>query len=136
MSDEPFDPVDALGEQIQVGKLYGYSSTASGIARTVIGEAKSFTKTGLVKLKIAQVKIFLYGRPTDIHSTNTEVVNIRPHLLFPVESFKNEDVKNVAWTWVCNQCGASEYTSALSEDDVHQLSCGRCGGDEWHRETV
>lgn len=84
MSDEPFDPVDALGEQIQVGKLYGYSHSSSGVARTVIGEALSFTKTGLVKLKITQVTNFLYGRPVDSWSTRAETVNIRPHLLFPV----------------------------------------------------
>lgn len=35
--------------------------------------------------------------------------------------------------WECNECGAQEYTMALSENDVHALNCGCCGGDEWHK---
>lgn len=42
--------------------------------------------------------------------------------------------KKKDWSWVCNECGLPNYTSALSEDDVHHLGCIACGGDEWHRE--
>lgn len=33
--------------------------------------------------------------------------------------------------WVCRECGSPEYTGGLSEEDVHLLSCPRCGCDEW-----
>lgn len=40
------------------------------------------------------------------------------------------------YAWKCNECGSQEYTMALSEADVHQLGCGRCGSSEWHKEEV
>lgn len=42
---------------------------------------------------------------------------------------------NKPWSWVCNGCGAIEYTSALSEQDIDKLACSVCGGDEWHKEN-
>ena len=41
-----------------------------------------------------------------------------------------------AYSWECNECGAQEYTMAVSEADVHRLACGRCGSDEWHKEKT
>jgi len=40
------------------------------------------------------------------------------------------------YAWECNQCGAQEYTMCVSETDVHELGCGSCGGDEWHKEET
>ena len=34
--------------------------------------------------------------------------------------------------WVCNSCNSLEYTLSVSEDDIQQLGCGNCGGDEFH----
>ena len=39
----------------------------------------------------------------------------------------------VRYSWECNECGSQEYTMSVSEDDVHNLGCGNCGGDEWHK---
>jgi hypothetical protein len=38
----------------------------------------------------------------------------------------------VAVGWVCNSCNSLEYTLSVSEDDIQQLGCGSCGGDEFH----
>ncbi len=38
------------------------------------------------------------------------------------------------WGWVCNECGSEEFTSAISESDLHYLACSGCGGDEFHKE--
>ena len=34
--------------------------------------------------------------------------------------------------WVCNGCNSLEYTLSVSEDDIQQLGCVNCGGDEFH----
>ena len=50
-----------------------------------------------------------------------------------LQSFKDAVKPPVEYAWECNECGAQEYTMCVSEDDVHQLGCGNCGGDEWHK---
>jgi hypothetical protein len=47
--------------------------------------------------------------------------------------FDHFELNRTEMVWECNQCGSQEYTMAISEDDVHDLGCGRCGGDEWHK---
>lgn len=37
------------------------------------------------------------------------------------------------YAWECNECGSQEYTMSVSEDDVQNLGCGSCGGNEWHK---
>ena len=38
--------------------------------------------------------------------------------------------------WTCNECGAQEFTAALSEADLNYLACSNCGGDEFHKEAL
>ena len=40
------------------------------------------------------------------------------------------------YAWECNECGTQEYTMYITKDDVHQLGCGKCGGDEWHEVPI
>jgi hypothetical protein len=40
------------------------------------------------------------------------------------------------WSWVCNECGAQEFTSALSEADLEYLACAGCGCNEFHKEAL
>ena len=40
------------------------------------------------------------------------------------------------WSWVCNECGAREFLSSVSESDLKFLSCGGCGCDEFHKENT
>jgi hypothetical protein len=39
------------------------------------------------------------------------------------------------WSWECNECGADELSSAVSEDDLQdeKHSCTNCGGFEFHK---
>ena len=36
--------------------------------------------------------------------------------------------------WTCNECGSAEYSGSISEDDIHKMTCGRCGSSDWHWE--
>jgi hypothetical protein len=48
----------------------------------------------------------------------------------------NNDIKAVedAAKWVCNECGFSDYTDVISENDLTEyLQCSNCGGNEFHR---
>jgi hypothetical protein len=39
--------------------------------------------------------------------------------------------------WVCNSCGFSDYTDAVTEQELEEwLQCSNCGGDEFHLEPV
>ena len=40
------------------------------------------------------------------------------------------------YAWECNECGSQEYTMSVSESDVHDLGCGKCGSSEWHKAEV
>jgi hypothetical protein len=76
---------DALGNPIVLGRQYGYSTSANGIARTVFGEAVKFTKGGKVTLRVEHVKTFLYGKPVEaLWSERAETISMRSHMLFPI----------------------------------------------------
>lgn len=52
-------------------------------------------------------------------------------------SVYNEPAQEPAeWSWVCNECGAREFLSSVSESDLKFLSCGGCGCDEFHKENT
>ena len=85
MTNEAFEPLDALRFPIEMGRLYGYSSTSSGWSKTAVGRASKMTKTGMVTLDIKKVNHFLYGKSIDAdHRNDAKTVNVRPHMLFPV----------------------------------------------------
>jgi len=39
-------------------------------------------------------------------------------------------------TWVCNECGLQQFTSAICEADLDYLACSNCGGNEFHKEAL
>lgn len=49
---------------------------------------------------------------------------------------KAQPAQNSNWAWACNECGAQEFTSALSEADLDYLACANCGGNEFHKEAL
>ncbi len=79
-TDNPIDfpCLDALGNPVHLGKRYGYSTSANGIARTVLGIAIKITKDGNVTLYVENVDRFLY------YTESSDTVIIRPYMLFPV----------------------------------------------------
>ena len=40
------------------------------------------------------------------------------------------------YAWECNECGTQEYTMHITEADVHNLRCSKCGGGEWHESPL
>jgi hypothetical protein len=81
-----FEVADALGENVVIGKRYGYTSTEGGYARTTLGEAiKLHPKSGRVTLRVKDVKFFLYGDRIEPYTQSTaEQVVVRSYLLFPI----------------------------------------------------
>ena len=75
---------DALGNEIIVGNLYGYSRNDGGFSHVTIGQAVG-AKNGKVRLTGCAVTRFLYGEPTD-HRLGERPgdVSIRSSMVFPV----------------------------------------------------
>lgn len=76
---------DALGNPIEIGEKYGYSTTSSGWARTVVGKAlKANEATGKVSISVERVQHYLYGAKTSGHTVDADKVSVRSLMLFPV----------------------------------------------------
>lgn len=74
---------DAIGNPIEIGKTYGYSTSSGGWARTVIGSATKITEKGNVALAVIKVNRFLYGDPSESRD-DAKTVSIRTHMVFPI----------------------------------------------------
>lgn len=74
---------DALGNLIEVGKIYGYSQRSNGILRVVIGEATHDTPTK-VSLNIIKLGRCLYGNPVEFRGVDDEKVTVIANSLFEV----------------------------------------------------
>lgn len=86
MSEEKYGSVDALGNEIIMGQLYGYSTSSDGHDRTVVGRAVKFTPKNLLSLSVEKVQNFLYGQPFEkTWSQDSDKVNIRAYKVFPVK---------------------------------------------------
>lgn len=82
---------DALGNEIVIGNLYGYSRSAGGHSHTTVGEAKS-AKNGKVRLIGCIVKSYTYGEPSRFNPEHQgEDVSMRGNMVFPVHN-KNKEV--------------------------------------------
>ena len=78
---------DALGDEIIIGKKYGFTRSKNGIAHTVLGEASKITKTGRVSLKVISVKKYCWGKLIENDKKISNVSSIYPFMLFPVSCF-------------------------------------------------
>ncbi len=83
---------DALGNEIVVGKLYGYSRSDGGHSHTTIGRVSKITEgdgrytPGKVRLVDCVVKRYLYGQPTDFRKDDKPAdVSMMAAMVFPVE---------------------------------------------------
>lgn len=75
---------DALGNEIVMGKSYGYTISSSGVTTVVIGVADSVTKTGKVSLVITKATRYLYGEDPTPYSYDASKVAVYGCNLFPV----------------------------------------------------
>ena len=59
---------DALGNVIEVGKVYGYSNRANGIVSVIVGEVSHFTptKVGMIILKSGKS---VYGQDVEFEES-------------------------------------------------------------------
>lgn len=78
--------LDALGNPIELGKTYGYTSTKGSWTGIVLGKAIKFTEKG-VTLEVLSRRIFLYGEPykPDGWRKPLKKANTSSHNLFPVK---------------------------------------------------
>lgn len=75
---------DALGNEIVLGGLYGYSVDRNGFTSTTIGEAVRFTDSGMCTLKPIQRKRALWMDPAE-EEKPSKSVTVKPAKLFPVD---------------------------------------------------
>jgi hypothetical protein len=82
-----FEKLDAIGNPIIEGKLYGYSVSKSGWIYVTIGRAVRETTKG-VTLQVVKRKRYLYGQETVETSRTSEQANATAALMFPVAEFE------------------------------------------------
>ena len=80
---------DAIGNDIELGKTYGYTTTSNGWTVVVIGTSKKIRhgdpiKRDLVTLDVIRRQTFLYGEESDYQKHSSKTVTIAPFHLFPV----------------------------------------------------
>lgn len=49
---------------------------------------------------------------------------------------KNIIKANLSKHWVCNECGFSDYSDSVSEEDLENLQCSNCGCNEFTLKTI
>jgi hypothetical protein len=75
--------IDALGNPIVIGNVYGYSRSQNGCNSIHIGEAIKETKTGLLTMKVLHTRTG-YSNKTEPVEPPARTVSIKPVLIFPV----------------------------------------------------
>jgi hypothetical protein len=75
--------VDALGNPIIVGGLYGYSASKSGHATTVIGRVRKIGAQR-VSLDVIKRRNFLWGEATESRSDEAPTTSANSCILFPL----------------------------------------------------
>jgi hypothetical protein len=75
---------DALQNPIELGQLYGYSSSAGSSITVVTGYAKKLTEKK-VTLEVKSRRYFLYGEPTGGFANASATVSLHPCHLFPIK---------------------------------------------------
>lgn len=86
MSD--YNTKDALGNEIEIGALYGYSSSSSGVIHVKLGTARKFTPKGLITLEVTKHTSALYMHEAEVPQFAQEVgktISVKPLILFPVK---------------------------------------------------
>ena len=78
-----YNTLDALGNEIVMGKRYGYAISSSGVTTIVTGIAKKFTPKGLLTLIPETTVSAVYmnvATPREVSKT----VSVKPLCLFPI----------------------------------------------------
>ena len=76
---------DALGNDIVIGKIYGYSRNANGLTTSTVGEAIKETKCG-VTLRVIRQTVALYDDdPEPPRHMVSDKVNAKAAGMFPID---------------------------------------------------
>ena len=71
----------------------------------------------------------------DMIKLNTKTIEYLKESYKKLGKFKyNEDSETIETTWICNECGFSDYNLSISELDINSgnLQCSNCGCSEFH----
>ena len=74
--------LDALGNPVRMGHLYGYCRNDNGFTTVTLGTVESMNKK--VTLKIESVKKCLYEDEFKYEKDHAEKISVRSFILFPV----------------------------------------------------
>lgn len=87
---------DAIGNEVVLGKLYGYTGGSNSITTAVVAVAKGFSKAGKVRLEVLREARYLYGESAELHTTATWAMqyefdrptdrSVHSFILFPIDS--------------------------------------------------
>jgi len=75
---------DALGNNIILGDVYGYSVDSNGITTSTIGIAVSATPTGRIGLQVYSKRRGLWMDEAEDKETHGNTVSVKSMKLFPV----------------------------------------------------
>jgi hypothetical protein len=76
---------DALGNDVIVGQVYGYSVDNNGNTSTTIGKAVKLTESGKYTLEVISTKSALWMDEAEPNKWRTaKKVSVKPAKLFPV----------------------------------------------------
>lgn len=77
---------DALGNEIKLDNLYGYSQNNNGITHIKVGKAVKFNKKS-VTLQVIYYKVAVYEQdPKDPkYPMNRDKISVKGNMLFPVD---------------------------------------------------
>lgn len=74
---------DALGNEIIIGDLYGYSVDSNGYTTSTVGKTLKFTESGKVTLETISCRGGIWLHEAEEVSTSKKV-SVKPAKLFPV----------------------------------------------------
>lgn len=85
------DKVDALGNELVIGGLYGYSNYSSGRATTVIGRLEKINDQR-VTIRVIKRRNFLWGEQREVTWRGGKTAGVNPCMLFPLdESYAEQE---------------------------------------------
>jgi hypothetical protein len=82
--EKQFNTKDALGQEIEIGKHYGYSNSSNGLTTVKVAKAIAITKTGMLSMEVISHKSAIYNDEL-IRQDNGKNINVKPSCLFPVD---------------------------------------------------
>jgi hypothetical protein len=102
-----------MGNEVEIGRLYGYSSRSSGFVTVVVGKATGTTNKS-VSLKVIHRGHALYNEPVTPEKSEKPTVAVVPNTIFPLAS------SDVHWEeWEKPQSQPKEKDELLIEKQTH-----------------